>query len=249
MIAIRHLAFEDLGAFEAVFLERGLEVRYFDVGLDDLSRLDPEQDEVAVILGGPIGAYDDRTYPFLHQEVAYIEKRMVRGLPTIGICLGAQLMARSFGARVYPACKKEIGFFPVDLTPEGDSSCLAYIRGAPVLHWHGDTFDLPTGAVRLASTPICENQAFSYGRNAIGFQFHPEMGAMGFERWLIGHALELAVAGIDVNKLRSEHESVRFDLERRAHECLRVWLSNVGEAATLTSHPVAQPTLDHRRLK
>jgi GMP synthase (glutamine-hydrolysing) len=229
-VAIRHLAFEDLGAFEGTFCEHGLTVRYFDVGLDDLGQLDPGQDEVAVILGGPIGACDDLTYPFLRQEIAYIERRIAQGRPTIGICLGAQIMARSLGARVYPATEKEIGFFPVDLTPEGNRSCLASIRGAAVLHWHGDTFDLPRGAVRLASTRICENQAFSYGRNAMGFQFHPEMGAKGFERWLIGHTLELAIAGIDINKLRGDYESIRLDLENRARECLGSYLSNLRES-------------------
>jgi GMP synthase (glutamine-hydrolysing) len=226
-LAIRHVAFEDLGAFEAVLLESGLAVRYLDAGLDDLDQLDPGQDDVAVILGGPIGAYDDRIYPFLRQEMAYIEKRIAQERPTIGICLGSQLMARSLGARVYPADEKEIGFFPVELTPEGNRSCLAAIGDAVVLHWHGDTFDLPKGAVRLASTRICENQAFSYGRSAIGFQFHPEIGAKGFERWLIGHALELATVGIDVNTLRDEHESARFDLERRARECLRRLLTTL----------------------
>ena len=135
-------------------------------------------------------------------------------------------MARSLGARVYPTSQKEIGLFPVDLTPEGNNCCLASIRDAAVLHWHGDTFDLPKGAVRLASTRICENQAFCYGRNALGFQFHPEVGAKGFERWLIGHTLELTIAGIDVNRLRSEHESARFDLEKRARACLRSYLDN-----------------------
>lgn len=229
-VAIRHVAFEDLGAFEATFFENGLDVRYLDVGLDDLSQLDPGADEVAVILGGPIGACDDRVYPFLRQEMTYLERRIAQERATVGICLGAQLMARALGARVYPANEKEIGFFPVDLTAEGSSSCLASIRDATVLHWHGDTFDLPRGAVRLASTRICENQAFSYGRNAIGFQFHPELGAKGFERWLIGHALELATAGIDVDKLRSQHESARFDLEKRARACLRSYLDNCFNA-------------------
>jgi GMP synthase (glutamine-hydrolysing) len=225
--AIRHVAFEDLGAFEAVFLEMGMEVLYFDVGLDDLSRLDPGRDEVAVVLGGPIGAYDHRLYPFLSNEIAYIEKRIAQSLPTIGICLGAQLMALSLGVRVYPAAEKEIGFFPVELTPEGKRSCLAAVGDAAVLHWHGDTFDLPKGAIRLASTRVCKNQAFSYGQNAIAFQFHPEVGVRGFERWLIGHALELATIGVDVNELRSEHESARLDLERRARECLRNWITGL----------------------
>jgi GMP synthase (glutamine-hydrolysing) len=222
------LAFEDLGAFEAVFLESGLDVRYVDAGVDDLSCLNAGDDDIAVILGGPIGACDDRIYPFLKTEAAYIEERLARGRATVGICLGAQLMARSLGARVYPATAKEIGFFPVDLTRDGNRSCLASVLGAPVLHWHGDTFDLPAGAVRLASTRICENQAFSYGDNAIAFQFHPEMGSIGFERWLIGHTVELGGAGIDVNGLRQEYQSVRFDLETRARLCLRLWLREIA---------------------
>ena len=228
VVAIRHVAFEDLGAFEAVFLESGFDVRYVEAGVDDLGGLDPGDDEIAVILGGPIGACDDRQYPFLKREIAYIERRLERGRAIIGICLGAQLMARTLGARVYPATGKEIGFFPIDLTRDGNRSCLASVLDARVLHWHGDTFDLPAGAVRLASTQVCENQAFSYGDNAIAFQFHPEMGSIGFERWLIGHTLELAIAGIDVNELRREYESVRFDLESRARQCLRLWLREVA---------------------
>lgn len=226
--AIRHLAFEDLGAFEALFLESGLHVQYVEAGLDDLGRLDPGEGEIAVILGGPIGACDDRMYPFLKAEMAYIEGRLRRGRATMGICLGAQLIARCLGARVYPATEKEIGFFPVDLTRDGERSCLASVQCARVLHWHGDTFDLPAGAVRLASTRICENQAFSYGDNAIAFQFHPEMGATGFERWLIGHTVELAVAGKDVGELREDYEAVRYDLESQARECLRLWLREIS---------------------
>jgi GMP synthase (glutamine-hydrolysing) len=229
VVAIRHLAFEDLGVFETVFRESGFDVRYVDAGLDGLDDLNPGEDDIAVVLGGPIGACDDRLYPFLKAELAYIDKRLQRGRATIGICLGAQLMARSLGARVYPASRKEIGFFPVDLTPAGHQSCLAGIAGARVLHWHGDTFDLPDGATRLASTPVCENQAFSYAKNAIAFQFHPEVGSFGFERWLIGHSLELGLAEIDVNELRKDHESVRSELDLQARQCLRHWLRQVAD--------------------
>jgi GMP synthase (glutamine-hydrolysing) len=95
-------------------------------------------------------------------------------------------------------------------------------------HWHSDAFELPGGAVRLASTRACENQAFAYGRNAIGFQFHPEAGGGGFERWLIGHAFELAQAGVDVPALRAAHEARAPDLERRADACLAAWLGQLG---------------------
>jgi GMP synthase (glutamine-hydrolysing) len=222
-IAIRHLAFEDLGAFEEPLASAGYRIEYRDIGVDPLSPSDTTAADLLIVLGGPIGAYQDDQYPFLPKEIALIEQRLSIAKPTIGICLGAQLMARALGARVYPGPEKEIGFAPITLTVEGRDSCLAALDG-PVLHWHGDTFDLPAGATLLASTAICENQAFSFGRNAIGFQFHPEAGGPGFERWLIGHTLELDQAGKDIVKLRVEHQALADGLKRRAAECLRAWL-------------------------
>lgn len=127
------------------------------------------------MLGGPIGAYESAAYPFLDREVALLEQRLPRDLPTLGICLGSQLMARALCARVFAGAVKEIGWGPVTLSPEGQTSCLAPLaEGAGVLHWHGDTFDLPAGTGRLASTANYENQAFAYGKNGLGLQFHLE---------------------------------------------------------------------------
>ncbi len=124
----------------------------------------------------------------------------------LGICLGAQLIARAAGARVYPGKQKEIGFSPLTLTPAGEASCLAALAaaGGNVLHWHGDTFDLPEGAERLASTPITENQAFGLGPNILALQFHMEAEPERLERWLIGHTGEIAQAGLDVRALRAD---------------------------------------------
>jgi len=227
-VAIRHLAFEDLGVFESVLARAGYKVHYYDIGIDELWTLEPVKTDLVVVLGGPIGAYEDAKYPFLAEEIDILEQRLAAGQPTIGICLGAQLMARALGARVYPGPEKEIGFAPIHLTEEGRASCLAAFEDRPVLHWHGDTFDLPDGAVRLASTAACENQAFAYGRNAIAFQFHPEAGAGGFERWLIGHTLELHAAGKRVDQLRADHQAFAPDLKRRAAACLETWLGQLG---------------------
>jgi GMP synthase (glutamine-hydrolysing) len=136
-------------------------------------------------------------------------------------------MARALGARVYPAAEKEIGFAPVALTREGRASCLAALEGEPVLHWHGDTFDLPGGAARLASTRVCENQAFACGANVLAVQFHPEAGGPGFERWLIGHTLELSAAGVSVARLRAEHRALEAGLRARAEACLGRWLAGL----------------------
>lgn len=227
VVAIRHLAFEDLGSFGPALERAGYHVRTHDIGLDEPEALRDLDPDLLVVLGGPIGAYEDDAYPLLREEISLLERRLAAGRPTLGICLGAQLMARALGARVYPGPEKEIGFAPLDLTGEGRASCLAALEGAPVLHWHGDTFDLPAGAVRLASTPACANQAFALGRHAIAFQFHPEVGRQGFERWLIGHSLELAQAGREVAALRAEHAQLAPELERRGGACLAAWLGQI----------------------
>jgi GMP synthase (glutamine-hydrolysing) len=191
--AIRHVHFEDLGVFEGVLKERGFAIRYCDAGIDDMSAIDPLSPDIVAVLGAPVGAYEDSIYPFLADELRILERRLTAERPLVGICLGAQLMARALGARVYPGSAKEIGWSSIQLTREGQNSPLRHLESGPVLHWHGDTFDLPKGAVRLASTPITQNQAFSFGRSALAIQFHPEATGAGFERWLIGHALEIAL--------------------------------------------------------
>jgi len=222
-VVIRHLAFEDLGHFAPVLAESGYKVQYCDVGLDPLN----DAGDLFIVLGGPIGVYEEDKYPFLTGEINLIEARLAARRPTLGICLGAQLMARALGARVYPGSAKEIGFAPITLTDAGRTSCLADFEGKPVLHWHGDTFDLPAGATLLASTDICMQQAFSFGRNAVGFQFHPEAGAVGFERWLIGHTCELAAAGKSVPALRADNDRLASQLAGPAQACLRLWLSQL----------------------
>lgn len=226
-VAIRHLAFEDLGCFGPVLERAGYKVHYYDAGVDELWTLDPLTTGLIVVLGGPIGAYEEEKYPFLTEELQLIERRLASGKPIFGVCLGAQLMARVLGAKVYPGPAKEIGFSELTLTEAGRRSCLNVFEGGPVLHWHGDRFDLPEGAEALASTEICPVQAFSYGSNAFGTQFHPEAGGEGFERWLIGHTIELGAAGVDVPRLRADNEHWGPILKPRAEACLETWLRNL----------------------
>jgi GMP synthase (glutamine-hydrolysing) len=221
-LAIRHVPFEDLGAFGPALAQRGFMVRYVEAGE---RLLDDTHESLVIVLGGPINATDVEGYPFLAAEYELIEKRLKRGAPTMGICLGAQMIAHVIGAKVYPARAKEIGIAPIRLTADGKSSCLAPFEAEPLtLHWHGDTFDLPRGAERLASTDICENQAFAFGPNVIGFQFHPEASDKGFERWLVGHAIELAAAGIDPRALRADMARHGAALAAKGADVLHRWI-------------------------
>lgn len=225
-VALRHVAFEDLGLLQPLLERCGFDVGYREAGLDDAGEIgDPD---LLVVLGGPIGAYEEDAYPFLLDELRLIGRRLTAGRPTLGICLGAQLMARALGARVYPGPAKEIGWAPLTLTAEGGGSALAPLADLPVLHWHGDTFDLPAGAVRLASTPVTPNQAFSAvdGR-ALGLQFHLEATAAGLERWFIGHACEIAATpGIDVPALRAATKRHAPACEEAGAAVLEAWLSD-----------------------
>lgn len=222
--AVRHVGFEDLGSFQMPIERAGYEIRYYDIGEHDLSTLDAIGTDLLIVLGGPVGVYETDTYPFLADEIAILEKRLDADRPTLGVCLGAQLMARALGSSVYPGAGKEIGWAPLTLTEAGYATPLAHLDGAPVLHWHGDTFDLPAGCDLLASTDVCRNQAFARGTNVLGLQFHAEARARGFERWLVGHACELGVAGIDPGELRAKTEGCATGLEERAAAMIGEWL-------------------------
>lgn len=227
--AIRHVAFEDLGFFEAPLLRAGYAIRYYDAGKDDLRDLASDGSSLIVLLGGPMGVYEEGRYPFLTQELRILEGRIAARKPVLGVCLGAQLIARAMGARVYAGGVKEIGFAPVTLTGAGEQSPVATIpRGQPVLHWHGDTFDLPEHAELLASTPAYANQAFSVGRNVLALQFHLEAGRE-IERWLTGHAEELSSADIDPATIRAGALANAEALRSIADDSLTSWLSQVEE--------------------
>jgi GMP synthase (glutamine-hydrolysing) len=225
VLALRHVAFEDLGAFAPALEEAGYRITYADIGMDRIGAL-PDAD-LMVVLGGPIGVYEADLYPWLRDEIGLIAKRLDRGRATLGICLGAQVMARALGAPVAPGPAKEIGWKPLTLTRQGES-ILGPLTGLPVLHWHGDRFDLPDGAVSLAATDLCPHQAFAMDSHALAFQFHPEAWAPGFERWLIGHALEIATTpGVSVPQLRTDTARLAAASAAAGQQVLRNWLARL----------------------
>ena len=229
-LVIRHVACEDLGTLAQVLEQRGLVVRYVEAGIDDVGQLNPLVPEVLIVLGGPLGVYQEQHYPFLTDELRVLERRLAADLPTLGICLGAQLMARALGARVYAGPRKEMGWAPLRLSAAGWRSCLAPLakREAAVQHWHGDTFDLPAGATHLASTPVYANQAFAWGTRGLALQCHAEVTARGLERWFVNHAHEIDhTPGVSVAQLRQDTQCHAPRLQVRAAYCWQTWLNDV----------------------
>lgn len=173
--ALQHVNFEGLGHIGQWIADRGhsLSTTRFFAG-EALPAL--EQFDRLVIMGGPMNIYEDGRYPWLAKERAFIKQAIAGGKSTVGICLGAQLLADALGSPVFAGTQKEIGWLPVRLTETGKQAPL--LQGMPpvstVFHWHGDTFNIPQGAVHLAESEGCPSQAFLYDNRILGLQFHLE---------------------------------------------------------------------------
>jgi len=245
-LVIRHVAFEDLGLLAPLLAARGIATRHVEAGAEDLRGFDPLAPDLVIVLGGPVGAYERESYPFLVDEAALLERRLAADRPTLGICLGAQLMAAALGARVYSGGHKEIGWKPVTLSVAGRRSCLAGLGYAHVLHWHGDTFDLPAGAVHLAASDLYPNQAFAWGRTGLALQFHLEAtDPRSLERWFIGHAAEIgAVPGLALPALRAATGRFGPVLAPLAAAVFAQWFDGIGlgEIGLLETRPTATDT-------
>ena len=224
-VAIQHVAFENLGVFVQPLEEAGFAISYVQAGVVPMEPELWKDADLAVVLGGPIGVYQDDLYPFLADEKALVASRLASGRPLLGICLGAQLMASALDAKVYPGAAKEIGWGQVDLTPAGLSGPLAELTAAPVLHWHGDTYDLPRGCDLLASTPITPHQAFRPGPGQLALQFHAEMDAAMMETWLVGHCCELSANGFDPRVIRQDAHRLGAQARSAGMAFMRRWLA------------------------
>lgn len=226
-IAVRHLAFEDLGLLEPLLHQAGYRVEVRDAGLRPLTPQEWRQADLVVVLGGPVGVYEREDYPWLDAEVAGLRQRLQERRPTLGLCLGAQLMAAALGASVHPGPAKEIGWGGLALTEQGAASPLRHLGTAPVLHWHGDTFDLPEGATLLASTALYPHQAFSLGPAVLALQFHLEVDPARIEPWLIGHTGELRQAGVSVPALRATSARLGAAVVEAGTAVLARWLNQL----------------------
>jgi GMP synthase-like glutamine amidotransferase len=169
---LQHVPFEDLGSIASWLKMHDAEVSHTRL-FENQSFPALENLDLIIVLGGPMSVNDEFEFPWLRREKAFIRDGIRRNIPMVGICLGAQLIAGALGMRVYPNAHKEIGWFRVVSTSQEEDT-FPFPKEFVAFHWHGETFDLPAGAVRLAKSEGCENQAFQIGRRLIGLQFHLE---------------------------------------------------------------------------
>jgi len=223
VLVFQHDPFESLGFFAEVLEKQKTSFRVIQLFHGEMPAEDWEQIRALIILGGPMHAYEEERYPFLRWERTIIRAAVEESVPMLGICLGAQLIAAALGAAVYPGQVQEIGWYPISMTPYGQvDSLLGYLpQSVTVFQWHGDGFDLPTGALRLAASANYENQAFRFGKNIYGLQFHLEVTHPMIERWMDERSKDLAQAPyISPAKIRADTQTYAGKLKYYAERFL-----------------------------
>lgn len=229
VLVLQHIACEPPGAYEDVLLENGATIQR--VELDEGDPLpDWREFDAIVAMGGPMSANDDDTLPWLRAEKRAIGEAVRAGLPYWGVCLGVQLLAASLGARVYVGPAPEVGVLPVTLTDDGlaDPVFAGLPREQFSLQWHGDTFDLPEGAVLLARSPLYPHQAFRWGSRAYGVQFHLEVSPQMAREWAgvpaYNDALERVLGPGALSRLIDDLASRGDTLRSQARGAFERWL-------------------------
>ena len=227
-LIIRHVPYEGVAGFRAPIEEAGYAIERIDVTDPAFAEVDLVAPDLVVLMGGPMGVYDVAGHPWIACEVARLALRIERDRPLIGVCLGAQMIAAAMGARVYPGGLPEIGFAPVTLTAAGAASPLRHLADVPVLHWHGDTFELPEGVELLAWTQRYAHQAFRRGSTLLALQCHAEMGEdPRIEAWLAGADRDLAAAGTSADEVRRDYTAIGPATVRAGRTLVADWLAGL----------------------
>ena len=204
-LVLRHVDHEGIAGYREPVEAAGYAIARVAARHAGCAKLDMMSPDLLVVMGGPMGVYDTDRFPWLTDEIAVIRRRLAADRPTLGVCLGSQLIAAALGAEVRKGPAREIGFAPLTLTEAGMASPLRHLAGVDVLHWHGDTFDLPDGTDLLPTTPLYA-QAFARGRNMLELQYHAEMGEdERFEHWLASDGEQIAEGGKSPEERRAEH--------------------------------------------
>lgn len=205
-LIIRHVPVEGIAGFREAVESSGYHLDRIDVSDPQFPSLDLTAPDLLIMMGGPMGVYEQDQYPWIRCQQQRLASRLELDRPTLGVCFGAQLLASALGARVFPGPTKEVGFHPLTISSSPAAAPLRHLEGLPVLHWHGDTFDLPEGAELLASSERYAHQAFCVGTNILGLQFHAEMGLdERFDSWVERWPHDVLAASTTPERLREDH--------------------------------------------
>ena len=230
VLVFQHVPFEPLGTLDPLLKEAGFRLRYINFGREPGQRPTLDRYEALIVLGGPMNSDQIDTYPNLITEMDIIREAVERDMSVLGICLGAQLLAKALGGDVSRNETREIGWYDVDLTPAGaaDPVLSAFAPRQEVFQWHEDGITLPPGAELLAGSPLSPVQAFRYGGHAYGFQFHLEVNRPLIERWLTvpahRQALDEERGRIDPDQIRAQTETSIGPLEALSRETFSRWI-------------------------
>jgi GMP synthase (glutamine-hydrolysing) len=229
IFVVQHIECETLGAIADALDGAGISYQYIRPFAGDPAPRDMGDASGLIIMGGPMGVYERDSHPFLTAEMRLIEQALAEQKPILGVCLGSQLLAATLGAAVTRGERKEIGWHPVRLKVASGSDPLWAGVESPftALHWHGDIFALPHGAVSLASSALTEHQAFRYGENAYGFLFHMEATRAIIEEMVRNFAGELGEAAVDGGEILTRSADYLTRLHAIGNLVFQRWASLV----------------------
>ncbi len=227
-LIIRHVPHEGVAGYRAPVEAAGYVVDRIDVTDPGFSRLDLCEHDLLIMMGGPMAVYEQDRYPWIACQLARLRKRLEADRPTLGVCFGAQMIAAALGAQVYPGPVKEVGFHPVRVHDHALDGPLRHLVDVPVLHWHGDTFNLPDDVDLLASSHLYDHQAFRRGDNLLALQFHAEMGEdERFDSWIEEWPGCIRAAGITEQTLRHDHERLGPQAVAAGRKVIAEWLEGL----------------------
>ena len=227
-LIVRHVPREGAAGYLQPIEAAGYHIERVDVANPDFAGVDLCEPDLLIMMGGPMGVYEHDAHPWIPLQIAKLAQRLERDRPTLGVCLGSQMIAAAMGAPVYPGGTMEIGFAPIALNMAGTDSPIRHLEDVPVLHWHSDTFDLPQGVELLASTRHYAHQAFRRGGNVLALQFHAEMGEDArFEDWLTHFWADLDMAGQCGIALRDDHDRHGPGAVAAGRAMIAEWLGNI----------------------